>query len=58
MRSPLGGLSYQVLSSLPRRAYKIQVYKIKPSAELLLDCSMSVSLRWIDVKILAQDPKF
>lgn len=56
MRSPPEGLSHQVLSSSPRREYKIQVYKIKP-AELLLDCSMSVSLRGIDVKILAQDPK-
>lgn len=58
MRSPPEGLSHQVLSSSPRRVYKVQEYKIKPSAELLLDCPMSVTLRGLDVKILAQDPKF
>lgn len=58
MRSPPDGLSQQALSSPPRRVYKIQVYKIQPSAELLLDCSVSVPMGGIDVKILAQDPKF
>lgn len=55
--APPEGLSHQVLPSSPRSVYITQVYKTKP-AELLLDCSTFVPLRGIDVKILAQDPKF